>query len=71
MDKMREEFEVWAFDYGLYDEEKVLAYTAWQASRRALCVDLPQAWYQDQEGYILNREDDIKSALEDAGVKYK
>lgn len=83
MDKMREEFECWckatgftlkpnAFNNGDYAmgygwEE----WNAWQASRAALCVKLPSSWYQDWDGYILNREDDVKSCLDDAGVRYE
>lgn len=73
MDNIREEFEVWARGEGhrvgcadgdyLSEQTKIL-FHAWQASRSALCVELPAG-----DSYMF--DDDIKSALEDAGVPYK
>lgn len=80
MDKMREEFETCFKEYNLDISESSGRYfdnyvhglwEGWQASRAALCVKLPSAWYQDVEGYILNREDDVKSSLDDVGVRYE
>ena len=85
MDKMREEFEAWVVpamgcdvadiskdEHGVYSSFQTGSlYVAWIASRKALCVKLPCSWYQDREGYILNREDDVKSCLDDAGVRYE
>ena len=79
MDKMREEFEAWAVNYNLarsdcgnYSDRHVNnMWKSWKASRAALCVKLPCSWYQDREGYILNREDDVKSCLDEAGVNYE
>lgn len=82
MDKMREEFESWfsaenvalpqrAGDGGYHYTPANDMWIAWKASRAALCVKLPCSWYQDREGYILNREDDVKSCLDDAGVRYE
>lgn len=47
------------------------AWMWWKRSRAALCVKLPSSWYQDWDGYILNRDDDVKSCLDDAGVRYE
>jgi len=84
MDKMREEFEAWAKTSSLknflfwnhsdnqYEVHAVqMAFEGWKASGAALRVKLLSAWYQDVEGYILNREDDVKSSLDDVGVRYE
>ncbi|QEG08938.1 hypothetical protein [Aeromonas phage 4_4512] len=79
MDKMREEFEAWcasigftlkpnAFDNGDYAmgygwEE----WNAWQASRAALCVQMPRCCNEEQDSYRLN----IIDSLDDAGVSYE
>lgn len=85
MERMREEFEAWVVsalgcdvadiskdEHGVYNSFQTgNLYVAWIASRKALCVKLPSSWYQDWDGYILNREDDVKSCLDDAGVRYE
>lgn len=83
MDKMREEFEAWARSQGLYvyyiecdDMYSVratdTAWWAWQASRKALVVELPTAWnasYTDKA--IVMDASSVVEALEDAGISYK
>lgn len=75
MDKMREEFEAWALEVhgysggvthcGSYYTSKIDAlWEAWQASRAALCVELPDEsatfWHQD-----------VCKALDVVGVNHK
>lgn len=89
MDKMREEFEVWcasigftlkpnAFDNGDYAmgygwEE----WNAWQASRAALCVELPSFENGSIRGYGGDCEevrmvvDCVAESLEKVGVSYE
>ena len=86
MDKMREEFEAWcasigftlkpnAFDNGDYAmgygwEE----WNAWQASRAALCVELPSKINDDNDLFSYGFDSAISSAevsLENVGVSYK
>ena len=89
MDKMREEFEAWcasigftlkpnAFDNGDYAmgygwEE----WNAWQASRAALCVELPSFESGSIRGYSGDCEearmvvDAIAESLDEAGVRYE
>lgn len=76
MDKMREEFEVWARKEGLpvewlidcefYDARATeVSWQAWQASRAALVVTLPDShndWLDKQV---------VQHALDEAGVSYK
>ena len=68
MDKMREEFEAW------YENEpdrttatKCAMWNAWQASRAALCVQMPRCCNEEQDSYRLN----IIDSLDDAGVSYE
>ena len=77
MDKMREEFEVWACNYNLkiadcgnYADRHVNnMWKAWQASRSALVVELPGAiWCSLAYHEAIN---DVKEALDDAGVGHK
>lgn len=77
MDKMREEFEVWACNYNLkiadwgnYADRHVNnMWKAWQASRAALRVELPGAiWCSLAYHEAIN---DVKEALDDAGVGYR
>ena len=79
MDKMREEFEAWcasigftlkpnAFDNGDYAMGYGLEeWNAWQASRAALCVQMPRCCNEEQDSYRLNMIDN----LDDAGVSYE
>jgi hypothetical protein len=79
---MREEFEAWAANHYLlgecvtdledgeyFDPEKQYAWEAWQASRAALVIELPDI---DSEGpsYVYH-VDAVHAALTDAGVSYK
>ena len=86
MDKMREEFEAWCCKRGYtikpaetncgiiiegaYGHPRVqLAWESWQASRAALVVELPGAiWCSLAYHEAIN---DVKEALDDAGVGYK
>lgn len=66
-EKMREEFDEWTMQYGFDDGEHM--WQAWQASRAALVVELPDAM-----GYPLAYHEaisDVEAALDDAGVNYK
>jgi len=69
MDKMREEFEAWYSDLDGYGEahKKELRDT-WEASRAALCVELPQPEIGDG---AMVWSIDVEVALDDAGVSYK
>lgn len=80
MDKMREEFEAWAasdgyqldassdarFTYDFHETE--CAWYGWQASRAALCVELPKPEYSVSCSY---NEESVKSSLDSAGIRYK
>lgn len=66
-EKMRAEFDEWAMEYGFDDDEHM--WEAWQASRAALVVELPGAiWCPLAYHEAIN---DVKEALDDAGVSYK
>ena len=77
MDKMREEFESWAMSDmgymcvrvggGYKDDYMNTAWLSWQASRAALCVQMPRCCNEDQDSYRLN----IIDSLDDAGVSYE
>ena len=76
----REQFEEWAkvegFDLytdigGYYDSETATAYHAWQASREALVVELPDGWFDDRYGEYLATHTQIEQALSAAGIKWK
>lgn len=68
MDKMREEFEVWYSDFDGYGEaHKKEMWDAWQASRAALCVQMPRCCNEEQDSYRLN----IIDSLDDAGVRHE
>ena len=79
MDKMREEFEAWGENQyeehwpnlcGRTKENLFDCYRdAWQASRKALVVELPQA-FDDEFGEIFDSTM-IKGALDAAGISYK
>ena len=74
MEKMREEFEAWAVkynlaraDWGNYQDRHVNnMWKAWQASRAALCVELPENW----KGHALTVSE-LRRELDKAGVSYK
>lgn len=83
-EQMREEFEAWARipkgDYGLpyftirkddgryIDGLSNIAWEAWQASRKALVVELPDSHPMDQGLVYL---DDCREAIEAAGITVK
>ena len=85
-DKMREEFEAWyeghcapleanwfkrdsAYpdDYDYFPAQE--AWDGWQASRAALCVELPD--FEQDCGECHYHAGSIKTALDEAGVRYK
>ena len=74
MDKMQEEFEVWACNYNLkiadwgnYADRHVNnMWKAWQASRAALCVKLPE----NCKGMALT-VDEFRAQLDTAGVGHE
>lgn len=83
MDKMRAEFEAWAasdgyqldassdarFTYDFHETE--CAWYGWQASRAALCVELPRQTYDydlDCDTMIAHH---VGKALDAAGIRYK
>ena len=81
MDKMREEFEVWAISCEMctyLDDDEYRhqstewAWRAWKASRAALYVELPDnlngEYYADGWNACLEF---VEGKLEDAGVSYK
>ena len=80
-DKMREEFEAWIkteFD-GCMPRRKGKVYLslyvngawkAWQASRAALCVELPKYYSTDSIG-LAYCADAVVDSLDAAGVRYK
>lgn len=63
-EKMREEFESWTMQYGFDDGEHM--WQAWQASRAALRVELPE----NCKGMTLTVTEFHKQ-LDEAGVSYK
>ena len=83
-EKMMDEFKGWAYKSGYdiddaqesADDEKFFVcydteacWQAWQASRAALVVELPGAiWCSLAYHEAIN---DVKGALDDAGVSYK
>ena len=80
MEKIREEFEVWAEkqgcaterysddDHGYVFADTDECWNAWKASRAALCVELPQPELCDgaMVWYV-----DVEVALDEVGVSYK
>ena len=72
-EKMREEFDAWTIKYGFDDGEHM--WQAWQASRAALVVELPELKSfnaSDEPDFAYEVAiDDIKCSLDDAGVGYK
>jgi len=83
-EKMREAFELWAISCHMctyldgveYRHQSTeWAWMAWQASRAALVVELPELKSfnaSDEPDFAYEVAiDDIKCALDDAGVSYK
>ena len=67
MDKMREDFEGWYSDFDGYGEaHKKEMWDAWQASRAAMCVELPE----NCKGMALT-VDEFHKQLDKAGVSHK
>lgn len=74
---MREEFESWAMSDmgymcvrvggGYKDDYMNTAWLSWQASRAALCVQMPRCCNEEQDSYRLN----VIDSLDDAGVSYE
>ena len=87
MDKMREEFEAWVssknleISFGNYlDDEYDSTWTqvyweGWQASRKALVVELPdmiEVWNEDAKHYSrAYLKDGVEFALNQNGINYK
>lgn len=83
MDKMREEFELWMSTTGRVDFSKIddiyasrdtfFMWQAWQASRKALVVELPVAFpvCDDKDSAEVAYVLDILEKLALAGVSYK
>ena len=66
-EKMRAEFDAWTMKYGFDDDEHM--WEAWQASRAALVVEMP-----DSTGCGPAYHEaicDVTCSLDDAGVGYK
>lgn len=80
MDKMREEFEKWALgnNYDLsvipdgtyYVGITFHAWQAWQASRSALVVKIPEE-HDLGNGTVGVLQDDFAKSLEDSGISYE
>ena len=74
MEKMREEFEEWfKLDYhpdktGPYVKDAMLL--AWQASRAALCVNLPTNETTWPDGTELVDRKQVETSMDAAGVSY-
>lgn len=77
MEKMREEFEGWMSEYfngtsierrahGYIDQISDAMWISWQASRAALCVELPE----NCKGMALTVSE-FHNQLDKAGVSYK
>ena len=71
MDKMREDFEKWAASEGWGHDHTMIyeLWLAWQASRQALEVELPESFEMDDfEAYDAP---DVIEAIRAAGIKVK
>ena len=86
-DKMREEFGVWyegvtgspvefndvgipvSIGSALSETVTMGMWVAWRASRESLCVELPD--FEQDCGECHYHAGSIKTALDDAGVRYK
>lgn len=67
MPDIREEFEKWA-EFGCAPSEKALCWDAWQASRSALRVELPEPAAGSMSLVLLS---DVRFALQQAGIEVK
>ena len=78
----REQFEKWAESDGMRVDcwhettdyiitETRRLWEAWQASREALVVELPDGWFDDRYGEYLATHTQIEQALSAAGIKWK
>jgi hypothetical protein len=79
-EQMRNEFEDWWTHDAEGTENKAAAWEGWQASRAALCVELPVMLYpypgQDEDGKLTDRDRNVTishcaDAIHAAGVKTK
>ena len=83
MEKMREEFEAWYSEQFKYSDKKLTRHgetylspfvgglwMAWQASRAALCIELPRQWFDDEHDCDLMEAHKVGKAIESAGVRY-
>ena len=85
MEKIQQEFEVWAIEHHFSTTKKqdgvsyahdstMCAFEGWKASRAALCVELPSKINDDNDLFSYGFDSAISSAevsLENAGVSYK
>lgn len=84
MEKIQKEFEVWAIEHHFSTAKKtdgasyahdstMCAFEGWQASRSALCVELPHSWIAGELGDDANVFEvvDVMTSLNEAGVSYK
>lgn len=68
---MREQFEAWYLQqqsYGL--AHKAELWKTWQASRAALCIELPAHWYDERNSCHVMSLMEVTDALDKAGVPY-
>ena len=77
----REQFEAWltmqnkerlSRGFPAYNgSDASMLMDAWQASREALVVELPDGWFDDRYGEYLATHTQIEQALSAAGIKWK
>ena len=78
MEKIQQEFEVWAIEHHFSATKKqdgvsyahdstMCAFEGWKASRAALCVELPGAWRLAEHEY----KRQVEESLDSAGVSYE
>ncbi|HCF3915073.1 TPA: hypothetical protein NID53_002701 [Pseudomonas aeruginosa] len=67
---MRDEFEAWWRSAEVLKSKRAVAFDAWQSSRAALRVELPEpyAFHQEVQTVFLDR---VKEALQQAGIEVK
>lgn len=72
MTSSREKFEEWVKD-NLHPSASNavirIAWSAWQASRQCIEVELPE-WFVDKVNAVYDR-DEVEQAIESAGIKIK